>query len=110
MATVGLSSPATSKTKSSNHFIPVALWLNSELGGKQKPAIAAGFFARLQEILGAEGIEYDNKVLVELINKHFPDWRRVLNECQRYSVSGKIDSGILATFSDVAVNELVKKS
>ena len=48
------------------------------------------------------------KVLVELINKHFPDWRRVLNECQRYSVSGKIDSGILATFSDVAVNELVK--
>jgi len=58
--------------------------------------------------LDAEGVEYDNKVLVELINKHFPDWRRVLNECQRYSVSGKIDSGILATFSDVAVNELVK--
>ena len=58
--------------------------------------------------MGAEGVEYDNKVLVELVNKHFPDWRRVLNECQRYSVSGKIDSGILATFSDVAVNELVK--
>ena len=56
----------------------------------------------------AEGVESDNKVLVELVNKHFPDWRRVLNECQRYSVSGKIDSGILATFSDVAVNELVK--
>jgi len=58
--------------------------------------------------LAAESIEYDNKVLVELVNKHFPDWRRVLNECQRYSVGGKIDSGILATFSDVAVNELVK--
>ena len=58
--------------------------------------------------MDSEGIEYDNKVLVELINKHFPDWRRVLNECQRYSVSGKIDSGILATFSDVAVNELIK--
>ena len=58
--------------------------------------------------MAAEGIESDNKVLVELVNKHFPDWRRVLNECQRYSVSGKIDSGILATFSDVAVNELVK--
>ena len=76
--------------------------------GKERQFIAAQFFKRLQEILGAEGIEYDNKVLVELINKHFPDWRRVLNECQRYSVSGKIDSGILATFSDVAVNELVK--
>jgi len=76
--------------------------------GKEKQQIAAQFFKRLQEILVAEGVEYDNKVLVELVNKHFPDWRRVLNECQRYSVSGKIDSGILATFSDVAVNELVK--
>ena len=76
--------------------------------GKDRQTIAAQFFKRLQEILDAEGIEYDNKVLVELVNKHFPDWRRVLNEIQRYSVSGKIDSGILATFSDVAVNELVK--
>jgi DNA polymerase III delta prime subunit len=76
--------------------------------GKQKPVIAAQFFKRIQEILDAEGVEYDNKVLVELINKHFPDWRRVLNECQRYSVSGKIDAGILATFSDVAVNDLIK--
>jgi len=76
--------------------------------GKERQSIAAQFFKRLQEILVAEGIESDNKVLVELVNKHFPDWRRVLNECQRYSVSGKIDAGILATFSDVAVNELVK--
>ena len=76
--------------------------------GTDRKSIAAKFFNRLQEILGAENIEYDNKVLVELVKKHFPDWRRVLNECQRYSVSGKIDSGILATFSDVAVNELIK--
>ena len=76
--------------------------------GREKAQIAAGFFGRLKQILDTEGIEYDNKVLVELINKHFPDWRRVLNECQRYSVSGKIDSGILATFSDVAVNDLIK--
>ena len=77
--------------------------------GKDRQVIAAQFFKRLQEILDAEGVEYDNKVLVELINKHFPDWRRVLNECQRYSAGGKIDSGILATFSDVKVNDLVKK-
>jgi len=76
--------------------------------GKDKPDLAAQFFKRVQEILVTESVEYDNKVLVELVGKHFPDWRRVLNECQRYSVSGKIDSGILATFSDVAVNELVK--
>ena len=77
---------------------------------KDKPAIAAKFFQRLGTILKAEGVEYDQKVLVQLINKHFPDWRRVLNECQRYSVGGKIDSAILASFSDVTVNELIKTS
>ena len=76
--------------------------------GKERQNIAAQFFKRLQEILDAENIKYDNKVLVELINKHFPDWRRVLNECQRYSVGGEIDSGILASFSDISVNELTK--
>ena len=76
---------------------------------KDRQGLAASFFKRIQEILDTEGVKYDNKVLVELINKHFPDWRRVLNECQRYSSSGSIDSGILATFSDVKVNDLVKK-
>jgi len=76
--------------------------------GKEKQQIAASFFQRLNFILEQERVETDKKVLVELINKHFPDWRRVLNECQRYSVSGKIDSGILATFSDVAVNDLLQ--
>ena len=77
------------------------------IGGKQKPVIAAQFFKRIQTILDQESIEFDNKVLVELINKHFPDWRRVLNEIQRYSSGGAIDAGILATFSDVKVNNLI---
>jgi DNA polymerase III delta prime subunit len=76
--------------------------------GKEKTQLAGSFFKRLQNILDAEGVRYDPKVLAELINKHFPDWRRVLNECQRYSVGGEIDSGILASFSDVAVNDLIK--
>ena len=76
--------------------------------GKAKQEIAAAFFTRLNDILDKERVEADKKVLAELINNHFPDWRRVLNECQRYSVSGKIDSGILATFSDVSVNDLTK--
>ncbi len=75
---------------------------------KSKQEIAAKFFGRLVDILKQENIEADKKVLAELINKHFPDWRRVLNECQRYSVGGKIDSGILAHFSDVKVNDLIK--
>ena len=76
--------------------------------GKERQGIAGQFFKRLNTILDKERIESDKKVLAELINKHFPDWRRVLNECQRYSVSGKIDSGILAAFSDVAVDDLIK--
>ena len=66
------------------------------------------FFTRINYILEKEGVDSDKKVVAELINKHFPDWRRVLNECQRYSVGGKIDSGILAAFSEVAVNDLIK--
>ena len=78
------------------------------INGKQKATIASQFFKRINHILEEERVEADKKVLAELINKHFPDWRRVLNECQRYSVAGKIDSGILAHFSDVKVNDLIK--
>lgn len=76
--------------------------------GKQKAQLAGAFFKRLQTILDQEKIEYDPKVLAELVSKHFPDFRRVLNECQRYSTGGKIDTGILASFSDISVNELLK--
>ena len=78
------------------------------VNAKQKPLLQSEFFQRLNGILDTERIQSDKKVLAELINKHFPDWRRVLNECQRYSVSGQIDSGILAHFSDVKVNDLIK--
>ena len=83
--------------------------INFAIKGKQKADIATRFFKRLNTILQREGIEADKKVLAELINKHFPDWRRVLNECQRYSVGGKIDSGVLAHFSDAKVDDLIKK-
>ena len=75
--------------------------------GREKAQLAGSFFKRLQNILDEESIKYDPKVLAQLINSHFPDWRRVLNECQRYSIGGEIDSGVLASFSDVAVNDLI---
>ena len=78
------------------------------VNAKHKPQLQSEFFGRLNGILDTERIQSDKKVLIELINKHFPDWRRILNECQRYSVGGKIDSGILAHFSDVKVNDLIK--
>ena len=78
------------------------------ISGKDKPAIAAQFFNRLRTILEEENVQYDPKVLAELINKHFPDWRRVLNECQRHGTGGSIDTSILVQITDVDTNTLVK--
>ena len=78
------------------------------INAKQKPQLQSEFFGRLNFILDTERCESDKKVLIELINKHFPDWRRILNECQRYAVGGKIDSGILAHFSDITAHDLIK--
>lgn len=74
---------------------------------KEKPALAMNFFERLKHILNTENIKYDEKVLIELINKYFFDWRRLLNEVQRYSISGKIDSGILSEISNSNIKELM---
>lgn len=74
----------------------------------QKSDIAAQMLERLEIILDYEGIKYEKPVLAELIIKHFPDFRRTINEVQRYSVSGSIDSGILVQISDLAVNDLIK--
>ena len=70
--------------------------------------MCSDFMERCNFILKEEGIESEPKVVAELIMKHFPDFRRVLNELQRYSVSGKIDSGILLNISDTNMNELVE--
>jgi DNA polymerase III delta prime subunit len=72
-----------------------------------KGKIATAFYRRAVDILTAEQVEFDSKVVAELITKHFPDWRRVLNELQRYSVSGKIDTGILANLSEDSYNSLI---
>jgi hypothetical protein len=70
--------------------------------------MASQFFKRLQGVLESEKIEYDDKVIAELIKKHFPDFRRVLNELQRYSQFGKIDSGVLAQMGDIQIGEIVR--
>jgi len=74
---------------------------------KDKQEIAATFFKRAANILKQEQIEFDPKVVAELITKHFPDYRRILNELQRYSVSGKIDSGILVNMSEESFKSLI---
>jgi len=74
---------------------------------QQKQTLAAQFHKRLCEICNKENIKYDDKVLVELIIKFFPDFRRCLNEVQRYGASGEIDSGLLATLSEEKLTPLL---
>ena len=73
----------------------------------QKPQMATGIFQRILQILTDEKVEYNDKVVVEVVNKFFPDFRRMLNEIQKYSASGKIDSGILASLDDESLKELL---
>lgn len=70
--------------------------------------LCSQFHKRLVQILKAENVSYDAKVLVELIMKFAPDWRRILNECQRYSASGAIDTGLLVNLGDANIASLVK--
>ena len=78
------------------------------LKNDEKASMASQFFKRLQGVLQSEKVEYDDKVIAELVKKHFPDFRRVLNELQRYSQFGKIDTGILAQIGNIQIEEVVK--
>ncbi len=73
---------------------------------EEKPTLAGQFMQRVKSILDKESIPYEDKILAQLITKYFPDFRRVLNELQRYSVAGIIDIGILSQIGEVQVKEL----
>ena len=73
----------------------------------EKANLAMDFMKRVEFILQSESVEYEKKVLAELIQRHFPDWRRALNELQRYSVSGRIDAGILIDMAEINIKELM---
>ena len=77
------------------------------LKGKEKATMAGAFFNRVKTILDSESVTYEPKVVAEVVQKHFPDFRRTLNELQRYSSSGKIDTGILGVSNDINITNLV---
>ena len=81
--------------------------IDFSINGKEKQYLAAHFFKIIQSILVEQKVESDPKVLVALVQKYFPDFRRTLNELQRYSSIGKIDTGVLAAVSDVKLNDLM---
>jgi DNA polymerase III delta prime subunit len=78
-----------------------------KLPKSEKPKIAAAFFRRVLDIIAHENVEADGKVIAKVIEKHFPDYRRILNELQRYSASGKIDEGILVNMGEINMQELI---
>jgi DNA polymerase III delta prime subunit len=82
--------------------------IDFNLKSSEKASVAKDFYKRIQSILQSEKIEYDDKVIAELVKKYFPDFRRVLNELQRYSQFGKIDTGILSQIGNVSISEIVK--
>ena len=82
--------------------------IDFKIDNKDKQETMAAFFKRAVQILKQENIEFDQKVVAEVVAKHFPDYRRVLNELQRYSVSGKIDTGILVNVGEESYKELMK--
>jgi DNA polymerase III delta prime subunit len=77
------------------------------LAKKDMPPLLAVMMQRIEYILNEEGVSFEKQVLAELIMKHMPDWRRVINELQRYSTSGTIDSGILVQLSDISIDNLM---
>ena len=78
------------------------------LKNPEKAAMAGAFFKRIQGVLQSEDIKFDDKVIAELVKKHFPDFRRVINELQRYSKFGEIDTGILSQIIEVGLNDVIK--
>ena len=81
--------------------------IDFKIDKKDRPEMAQKFMGRMQYILTQEGIPYEQNVLAELLMKHFPDYRRVINELQRYSKSGSIDSGILSNIAEINTKELI---
>ena len=82
--------------------------IDFKLAPSDRPVLASKFLKRMEFILTNEGVEYNQRVLAELLNKHFPDYRRVINELQRYSVGGNIDEGILSNFQEVNAKALIE--
>ena len=78
-----------------------------KISKKDMSKLAMQFMKRVNFILNTESVKYESAVIAEVITKHFPDWRRILNELQRYSATGKIDSGILTNMSETTFKQLM---
>ena len=74
----------------------------------QAVALQGAFFTRLKEILEEQNVQYEDKVLAKVVKRYYPDWRRLINECQRFAATGSINSAILADVADITIDSLVR--
>lgn len=82
--------------------------IDFKIKNEETDKLQARFFIRLKKILQDNSVEYDEKVLIKIIKRYYPDWRRLINELQRYSVTGKLDSTILADIADINIQDLMR--
>lgn len=82
--------------------------IDFKIGKSDMPLLAGQFLKRVNNILEIENVPYEKAVVAEVIKKYFPDWRRVINELQRYSATGRVDSGILSSIKDISLTSLMK--
>lgn len=82
--------------------------IDFKIKNEEVDKLQAKFFVRLKHILDENNVEYDDKILIKLIKRYYPDWRRLLNETQRHSANGRIDSSILVDIADINLDDLVR--
>lgn len=82
--------------------------INFKIPNEEVDKLQAKFFMRIKKILDENSVEYDDKLLIKIVKRYYPDWRRLINELQRYSASGKLESSILAEISDIDLDTLIK--
>jgi DNA polymerase III delta prime subunit len=82
--------------------------IDFRIAPKDRPSIASKFLKRAKDILDTENVEFNERAVAELIMRNFPDFRKTINELQRYSSNGEIDAGILAATGDIGIQSLAK--
>ena len=82
--------------------------IDFKIRGEEADKLQAKFFVRLKSILDEQQIQYEDKVLIKVVKRYYPDWRRLINECQRFSASGTISSAVLVDVADITIDDLLR--
>jgi DNA polymerase III delta prime subunit len=82
--------------------------IDFKIKGEEAEKLQAKFIFRLKSILDEQQIQYEDKVLIKVVKRYYPDWRRLINECQRFSATGTISSAVLVDVADITIDDLLR--